>query len=103
MPTVHFEGNELGPAVSAELAEGGRLLDLCDDARAPVAFSCRAASCATCRVEVLAGGDLLAPPSEEERDVLAIFDAPPGQRLACQAIVLSGPGRVRLRWVNDAP
>jgi hypothetical protein len=59
--------------MSAEAGGGGRLLDVCDDVRAPVAFSCRGASCGTCRVEVVAGADLLAPPARGELEVLALF------------------------------
>lgn len=103
MPTLCFEENELGPAIATEVAKGGRLLDACDDVDAPVDFSCRAASCGICRVEVLAGGDLLAPPTEDEREGLAIFATSPAQRLACQTIVLPGPGLIRLRWVSDSP
>jgi adenylate cyclase len=41
--------------------------------------------CSTCRVRVLAGAELLSPPSEAERKVLARVGAAPGTRLACQA------------------
>ena len=101
MPRVVFEGNALGPTVSADAADGGPLLDLCDEARAPVAFSCRAASCAICRVEVTAGWDHLDPPGEGERSLLSTLRAPPTQRLACQAIARAGPGLIRLRAVVD--
>ncbi len=101
MPTLEILASELGPAVRAEVPEGGRVLDACDDARAPVDFSCRSASCGTCRVEVLAGEGLLTPPGPDEREVLALFATSPIQRLACQAGMLHGPGLVQLRWVND--
>jgi ferredoxin len=80
----------------------GRLIDLCDEARAPVEFSCRAANCRTCRVEVLAGADLLDPPGEDELAVLASAPSRAGavQRLACQASVRPGPGLLRLRWIG---
>jgi ferredoxin len=80
---------------------GGRLLDLCDEAGAPVPFSCRSASCGTCRVEVLEGAGLLSPPGAHEREVLELFGDGPDRRLACVAVVLSGPGRLRLRIVSD--
>jgi ferredoxin len=101
MPTIAFSGNELGPPVSAAMPEGGRLLDACDETRAPVAFSCRSASCGTCRVEVVTGAALLEPPRREELDVLDLFAAPPSQRLACQAMVRPGPGLIQLTWVQD--
>ncbi len=103
MPRIEFLGNELGPPVTAEAEGGGPLLDICDEHRAPVEFSCRSTSCGTCRVEVLAGADLLEPPMEEERDVLEVFAAQPEQRLACAVRARPEPGLVRLRWAgNDA-
>ena len=99
MPTLEFLANALGPAV---IVEGdGRLMDICDAARAPVEFSCRSANCGTCRVEVQLGATSFEPPSDEERDVLDLFDAPPNHRLACCAGVRPGTGLVRLRWVAD--
>jgi ferredoxin len=101
MPTVSFEGNAIAPAISVDAEGGGPLVDLCDSAGAPVALSCRSASCAVCRVEVLAGRELLEPPRDDEAALLQLFDAPPSQRLACQAVVRSGPGLLRLRGVVD--
>lgn len=100
MPTLDFLAGPHGPAVTIDV-DGGRLLDACDDARAPVAFSCRSASCGTCRVAILAGAELLAPPGPDELDVLTIFAAAPGERLACRAIVRPVPGLVRLGPVED--
>ncbi|WP_437673353.1 2Fe-2S iron-sulfur cluster-binding protein [Sorangium sp. So ce131] len=99
MPTVVFEASALGPAVSAE-APGGRLIDVCDDARAPVASSCRAARCAACRVEVVEGAQHLEPPLEDERELLERLGAPPRHRLACQAVLRAGPGLIRVRGVG---
>jgi adenylate cyclase len=100
MPTIEVLQSAHGPAVTLT-ASGGRLLDACDDARAPIAFSCRSASCGTCRVEVLAGADLLEPPGPDELEVLAIFAAAPSERLACQAVLRSVPGLLRLGPVED--
>ncbi|AGP40602.1 2Fe-2S iron-sulfur cluster-binding protein [Sorangium cellulosum] len=99
MPTVVFEASELGPPVSAE-AEAGRLIDVCDDARAPVVFSCRDARCATCRVEVVEGAQRLEPPARDELELLERLGAPPRLRLACQVVLRAGPGLVRLRVVR---
>jgi 2Fe-2S ferredoxin len=101
MPLVVFE-SPLAPPLEADCPDGGRLVDVCDERSAPVPFSCRGATCGTCRIDVLEGAELLAAPSEEELDVLDVFrDAPGKRRLACQAIVLPGPGRVRVRPVNQ--
>jgi ferredoxin len=101
MPHLLIEGGPLGAAVEAHEPEGGRLLDICDDLAAPVPFSCRGASCGTCRVEVLEGAHLLSSPGDEECSVLELFGDPPGRRLACAAWVLRGEGRLRLRLVDD--
>ena len=95
MPTVEITENELGPAVTLE-AEGP-IVDVCDDAHAPVLFSCRSASCGTCRVEVLVGAELLDPAGEDEREVLRIFAAGAGERLACQAVARPGPFLIEAR------
>ncbi len=100
MPAIEILRSEHGPAVTLEV-DGGRLLDACDDARAPIAFSCRSASCGTCRVTVLAGAELLEPPANDELEVLTIFAAEPTERLACSAIVRPGPGLIRLGPVDD--
>lgn len=96
MPTIELLASLAGPAVRVEAA--GPLIDVCDDARAPVQLSCRGANCGICRVEVLAGAELLDPPRADELEVLRLAGAPPGHRLACQAVVRTGPGLVRLRW-----
>jgi ferredoxin len=98
MPRVEFVESLAGPAASIELPEGGRLRDACDQAAAPVPFSCRATSCGTCRIDVLAGAELLEPAGEDERAVLAIFgDDPTTRRLACTAQVRPLPGLLRIR------
>ncbi len=100
MPTLDVLPNRLGPAVTREI-DGGRLLDACDELRAPILFSCRSASCGTCRVDVLEGADLLSPATPDELETLAIFGSPEGRRLACQVQVRPMAGRLRLAWVDD--
>ena len=100
MPTVEFLGNEFGPTRRVEIPAGGALVDVCDDTHAPVPFSCRSASCGTCRVEVLTGGALLEPPGRAELEVLEIFESTETHRLACQAKVRCGPGLITLRSVS---
>lgn len=102
MPLVVFEpADRTALRVEADAPDGGRLVDLCDEHHAPVPFSCRSASCGTCRVDVLEGADLLEPPRDEELDVLDIFgDDPARRRLACQVRARPGAGRIRLRPVD---
>lgn len=98
MALVVFESLDGEPSVSVEAPSAARLVDLCDEESAPVPFSCRSACCGTCRVLVLEGGDLLEPPAEDELEVLEVFGDDPGAvRLACQARLRSGIGRVRVR------
>ncbi len=103
MPLVRFEPAEPGAAaVEAQAPAGARVLDLCDDHGAPVPFSCRGASCGTCRIDVLEGADLLEPPRDEELDVLDIFgDDPSRRRLACQARFRAADGLLRVRPADD--
>jgi ferredoxin len=99
MPTIEFEGAGLGGDKIVEVPEGGDLLDICDHYFAPIAFSCRSASCATCHIEVVEGGALLEPAAEEEQDLLDLLRGPETGRLACQARIKPGPGFVRIRPV----
>lgn len=102
MPTVTFESSDGVKKTTVETAGGGALADLCDDHAAPIPFSCRSASCATCHIEVLEGEGQLLPPEDEELDVLdAIGSAPPKFRLACCAKFKPGPGKIVVRAQNE--
>jgi 2Fe-2S ferredoxin len=97
MPLVVFESSG-GGVVETDAPDGGCLVDLCDDHQAPVPFSCRSASCGTCRVDVLEGAEFLEPAHVDELEVLDLFgDDPARCRLACQARVRGGRGRLRIR------
>lgn len=100
MPKIEFLASAAGNAKEADAPKGGPLLDICDDSLAPIPFSCRSASCATCHIEVLAGGDLLDPPEEAEQDLLDVVGGPAGCRLACQVIVKPGDGLIRIRSLD---
>jgi ferredoxin len=82
-------------------AKAGSLADLCDTSNAPVPFSCRSASCGTCRCEVLEGGALLSKADDEELDVLDMLGAPKTHRLACCAKLVGTSGTLRLRPINE--
>jgi 2Fe-2S ferredoxin len=102
MATVRLEGLS-GAVRSVDLHDGGAVVDACDTSLADVPFSCRSASCGTCRVVVLEGGAFLTEAEDEELQVLDAFGVTPKkQRLACQAKVSAGAiGLVRLRPVRD--
>ncbi len=92
--------SSVGSAKTADVPEGGHLVDACDHHLAPIPFSCRSASCATCQIEVLAGADLLEPPGDDELNLLEVLAAPSNVRLACQACVKPGPGVLRIKPVG---
>ncbi|HEX2879762.1 MAG TPA: 2Fe-2S iron-sulfur cluster-binding protein [Polyangiaceae bacterium] len=100
MPKIEFLESKAGRAKTIEVEEGGALVDICDEHYAPVPFSCRSASCATCECEVFEGMDLLEPPNPEEQELLEILATPKHHRLACQTVVKAAPGTIRLRSVN---
>jgi ferredoxin len=100
VPKIEFLASPAGSAKSVEAPEGGSLLDLCDQHLAPIPFSCRSATCATCQIEVVSGAELLEPPGAAEQDLLDIVGGPSNSRLACQAVVKPGPGLIRLRSLD---
>jgi ferredoxin len=102
MPVVVFESPQ--GAVASDSPDGARLLDLCDELRARVPFSCRSATCGTCLIDVLQGASLLEPPREDELEALrALGDDPGRRRFACQALVRPGAGVVRVRAAGASP
>ena len=101
MPRIVFIGLD-GETRETEAPGGAALVDLCDELNAPIPFSCRSASCGTCRLVVLEGAQLLAPAEDDEIQVLDAFgQAPPDRRLACQAKLANGAGLVRVRAARD--
>jgi len=101
MPLVVFE-TPAAPPLGVSAPDGGRLVDVCDERSACIPFSCRSASCGTCRIDVLEGAELLDPPRDDEIDVLEIFgDDPSRRRLACQVRFRGGQGLLRVRPCDD--
>lgn len=90
-----------GRIVEIDAARGAALVDLCDAHDAPIPFNCRMASCGTCRIHVVEGAEQLLPPAEDELDLLDVFNAPPGIRLACQARLGPGAVRIHVKAVQD--
>lgn len=99
MPLIVVTHPRLGETREADAPDGGWLTDICDEARLPIPFSCRSASCATCQVHVAQGEQCLEPPGAEERELLDLIGAPEGCRLACQLRIRPGAGTVRLEPV----
>lgn len=80
----------------SSLASGDRVLDACDDAGASIRFSCRSATCGICRVRIVEGSELVEPADKDELEVLARFGSSTDQRLACQLIVATDQGSLRI-------
>jgi ferredoxin len=100
MIRVRFEPS--GFEVDAEPGEA--IMDITDaNPAADVPYSCRAATCGTCRVRVIEGGDALSVADIDEIEVLDIFgDTPDEVRLCCQTKLVDGAAtQVTLRVCDD--
>lgn len=100
MIRVRFE--PAGLEVDAEPGEA--IMDITDaNPAADIPYSCRAATCGTCRVEVVEGVDALSAADEVELEVLDIFgDSPDRVRLCCQTKLVGGAdAQVTLKVCDD--
>ena len=87
-----------------EAQPGEAIMDITDaHPAAEVPYSCRSASCGTCRVEVVEGGQALSLPDEDELEVLEIFgDTPDKVRLSCQVRIVDVQAtRITLKVCDD--
>jgi 2Fe-2S ferredoxin len=83
-----------------DVAPGTELVDVCDEhPETEVPFSCRSASCGTCRCFVREGAEHLSKAEDDELDVLEVFGDGDDVRLCCQA-KLVGDGPVTLEVVE---
>ncbi|MEM1413950.1 MAG: 2Fe-2S iron-sulfur cluster-binding protein [Myxococcota bacterium] len=99
MAKVRFEPSSFETTVTP----GTALLDVTDEhPDADVPYSCRSASCGTCRVEVVEGADAMLPAEDDELDVLEIFGDEPGVRLCCQLTLAKETDQIVLRVVDPA-
>ena len=102
MSSIRVRFEPAGFEVDAQPGEA--IMDITDaNPAAEVPYSCRAATCGTCRVEVVEGGGALSIADEFELEVLDIFgDTPDKVRLCCQAkLVNGGPTQVTLKVCED--
>ena len=90
MSTIRVRFEPSGFEVDA--SPGEAIMDITDaNPAAEVPYSCRAATCGTCRVEVVQGGTALSTADQFELEVLEIFgDTPDKVRLCCQAKLVGG-------------
>lgn len=75
-----------GP-VTVTVERGELLLEGVRRRGVQLSFQCREATCAKCRVRVLAGRENMSEPGRKERDRLGDHNIAAGLRLACQAQV----------------
>lgn len=79
IPVTYDDGRQVRIQPGTSLLEASRIAGI------PHASVCGGRGrCSTCRVRIIAGGDALPSPSEDERRVLARVGAAPDTRLACQ-------------------
>jgi len=102
MPTIIIHAPNQ-PSRSIQISGSQRLLDACDEANAPIPFSCRGATCGTCLVQVLEGEEWLEPIDGHERRMLLECDGARDKRLACAVLVKAGKGVVVFRVCGKTP
>lgn len=102
MTSIRVRFEPAGFEVDAEPGEA--IMDITDaKPAADVPYSCRAATCGTCRVEVLEGVRALSTADELELEVLDMFgDSPDKVRLCCQTKLVGGAdSKVTLKVCED--
>ncbi len=94
MPTITFAPSN----VSINVDEGTQLVELETIENNEVPFGCRAASCGTCTIKILAGAENLSPMNQEETELLDDLDLDiKTHRLACQCTII---GNITITPVN---
>lgn len=77
---------DIGTTVS--VPRGTRIVEVAEKVGASIPFDCKENDCGDCMIEVLQGAENLSSPSALEIELLKQKFAKPGNRLACQAMVL---------------
>ena len=78
------------------IAEGSRLIEVCDEIGVSLSFGCTEGSCGVCELTVLEGRDNLSKITDEEKNYLLPEDLEEGMRLGCQLKIRKGD--VSLTW-----
>ena len=77
---------------------GEAVVDVVDDhPQVGIPLACRSANCGICLVRVESGMEALAPPAEDEAQVLSHLGGDPDVRLGCQIRVVAEGFQVVLR------
>ena len=95
--TVTFEVPD-GTTYETQAKDGDSIVLASGRGPLPINTGCADGTCATCRVDVLAGADSLTPQAGQEEKTKKDNGVPDAQRLGCQVGVI-GPG-VRVRIIN---
>lgn len=77
---------DVGTTIS--VPRGTRIVEVAEKVGASIPFGCKENDCGDCMIDVLQGADNLSAPSALETELLKQKFAKPGNRLACQAMVL---------------
>lgn len=79
--------NKLGQSSELQVKSGkdAAILDLCEDEGVNLPYGCRSGSCGSCRVQIVAGAELLTECSYLEQDTLERHHDTDDIRLACRA------------------
>ena len=76
-------------SVAYDIIDGSSLSGPCRAAGVP--FNCHSGACGSCLIEIVAGGENLSAPTEEEKD-LGVGDK---RRLACRCRINGGTVTIR--------
>jgi 2Fe-2S ferredoxin len=97
MARVKFEPS----GFETDVKPGIRFVDVTDEyPEADVPYSCRSASCGTCRVEVKEGLAAMRLAEADEQEVLDLFGDGPTIRLCCQLRLEKDTDEIVLRVVE---
>jgi ferredoxin len=77
---------DIGTTIS--VSRGTRIVEVAEKVGASIPFGCKENDCGDCMIEILNGAENLSSPSTLETELLKSKFAKPGNRLACQAMVL---------------
>lgn len=83
--------------ITIEVPKGTKLREALRKTK--ILFGCENALCGVCCINVIKGTKNLAKMEELEEKELKVLDAEPGQRLACQAVVI---GDCTIEYINEA-
>jgi ferredoxin len=72
---------------TVDFPHGKTMLETLLDNKIRIPYACMMASCGRDLVRVHEGGELLAPPEEDEQWLLDRLNAPADHRLACQSVL----------------